>query len=146
MLPESLGNPQQNGVMPPAGKNGASGLAPWPKFDYQSISAYRGVARGQQNSPAANSGAGNAVGPAKPAGVNPATTNIGVPGGGGPAAPFDYRSLSAYGDLDRNQPQSTAPGKSSAGNAGGSPTNTPGAGNQVAPNSNGQQTPRPPAH
>jgi hypothetical protein len=137
MLPESLGNPQEIRVMPPTGKKDAFGLAPWPKFDYHSISAYRGVDRGQQNAPAASSGSGIAVGPAKQSRVNPATTNVGVPGGGDPAAPFDYRSLSAYGDLERNQPQSIPPGNRPAGTALGSPTNSPGAGNRPAPNSNG---------
>ncbi len=84
LLPESLGNPQQIRVMPPTGKKDVYGLAPWPKFNYRTISAYGDLDRGQQNSPAANSRSDNAVAPAKPIGVNPATTNIGVPGGGDP--------------------------------------------------------------
>jgi hypothetical protein len=142
LSPESLGNPQQIRVMPPTGKRDAFGLAPWPKFNYHSISAYGDLEHGQQNSPAANPGSGKAVGPAKPLGVNPATTNIGVPGGGSPAAPFDYHSLSAYGE--RDQPQSTAPENAPAGTAVGSPTNVPRPGNRPGPNSNSQQTPRPP--
>ena len=130
--------------MPPTGKRDAYGLAPWPKFNYHSISAYGDSKGGQQNSPAANSRSDNAVAPAKPLRVNPATTNIGVPGGGGLAAPFDYHSLSAYGDLQRNQPQSTAPENPPAGPAAGSPTNSPGAGNRPTSNNNGQQTPGPP--
>jgi hypothetical protein len=143
MLPESLGNPQQIRIMPPTGKRDAYGLAPWPKFNYHSISAYGDSAGGQQNPPAANSGSSTAVAPAKPIGVNPATTNIGVPGGGDPAAPFNYHSLSAYGDLPRNESQSTAPENPRTGPAAGSPKNSPGAGNRPA--SNGQQTPGPSA-
>jgi hypothetical protein len=131
-------------VMPPTGKRDVFGLAPWPKFNYHSISAYGDVQRGQQNFPAENSRPGNAVVPAKPLRVNPAKTNIGVPGAGDPAAPFDYHALSAYGDLQRNQPQGTAPENAPAGTGVGSPPNSPGAGNRPASNSNGQQTPRPP--
>jgi len=144
MLPESLGNPEQIRVMPPTGKKDAFGLAPWPKFNYHSISAYGDVERGPENSPAANSRSGNPVGPAKPLRANPATTNIGVPGGTDPAAPFDYHALSAYGDVQRNQPQGTAPENTPARTGAGSPTNAP-TGNAPASNSNGQQAPRPTA-
>jgi len=143
MLPESLGNPQQIRVMPPTGKKDAFGLAPWPKFDYRSISAYGDLDRGHPNSPATNSRSDNAVAPARPIGVNPATTNIGVPSGGDPAAPFDYHALSAYGDLPRNAPQRTAPENPRTGPAAGS-TNSPRAGNRPASNRNGQQSPAPP--
>jgi hypothetical protein len=143
MVPESLGNPGQIRLMPPTGKKDVYGLAPWPKFNYRSISAYGDLQSGQQNAPAENSRSGNAVGPAKPSGVNPAKTNIGVPGAGDAAAPFDYHSLSAYGDLQRDQPRSSAPENAPAGPATGSP-NSPGAGNRPASNSNGPQTPRPP--
>ena len=38
-----------------------NGTAPWPKFNYHSISAYGDVQRGQQNFPAENSRPGNAI-------------------------------------------------------------------------------------
>jgi hypothetical protein len=142
MLPQSLGNPQQpGGAKQPYGANV---LAPWAPFNYRSLSAYGSAQRGQQNSTEGNSRSENAPAPENSNRIDPATTNIGIPGAGNPGAPFDYHALSAYGYTERGQSPNAAPAIPPAAKAQGTPANSPRGGNQPA-NSNGAQTPATPA-
>jgi hypothetical protein len=124
VIPESLGNPQPG-----------SGLAPWPKFEYRSLSAYGDLEVGKQSSPPVNSSS-TMANPVLQNRMNPATTNIGIPGKS-LNEPYDYHALSAYGDLSREQ-ESSPPAKSPAGKSPAeklSPGNTATAPNSSTPKS-----------